>query len=667
MRRRSGIWFISREAVDWVLDRLATRIGITSALMALVTLILLAGLSIRSSVDTVVANSSAYDQAHARLPLVTMSDVQRVQNIAYLAHVEGSMSEEREAEFRAALDMLYVRADFFGTAVVGSVSSPSADAALAGLQELLRIGDEATAAGFPDMDAMTFDLTVVGDDVRGNLAIWNDEVRRFHLRLIDGNVMAFMEQLVFTRIALAVAGVIGVLALLLLRAEVLNRQARQHAERRVEFLAYFDGLTELPNRAAFQERLSKCLESGSEFSLMLLDLDDFKGINDTYGHVAGDAILSFVARAIASTAADQDGFAARLGGDEFALILPSEEHFVLANTAENILDAVRAGLMLRGDFLSVSVSIGVAPRSLVDWVEGDPRDAIVRTADFALYFSKEKGRNRATLYDRGLEQRYRRRRDMQDELPVAIREGSLDIYFQPKVSLTDRAVTGFEALVRWHRKGGIVMPNEFIPLAEESGLIIELDLFILRRAAEIIAGWNKENGVALSVSVNLSALHLMSGKIVREVADALDATHLPPDLLTLEITESIELRDWARVQNTLLELRQLGCRISVEDFGAGFSSLAYLRAMNADELKIDQSLVSEIETSEEARFILDAVMDLAQNLAMSVVVEGIETEEQAAAIRQMGGSQAQGYLFGRPVPAEEALAATRPVELGETG
>jgi EAL domain-containing protein (putative c-di-GMP-specific phosphodiesterase class I) len=240
-------------------------------------------------------------------------------------------------------------------------------------------------------------------------------------------------------------------------------------------------------------------------------------------------------------------------------------------------------------------------------------------------------------------------------LPTAIARGDLLIYFQPKVKLPERSVYGFEALVRWHRSGKVVPPDEFINVAEESGLIVELDRFVLMQGTKLLAEYNRSRNEIYAISVNLSAVHFSTNRIFSWVKEALSASGLSPELLTLEITETVEMRDWRQAQNVILKLRSLGVRIAIDDFGTGYSSLGYLRSTAADELKIDKSLVEEIETSSKARFLMDGVLDMAHNLQLDVVVEGIETTEQEQAVFEMGALQAQGFLYGRAVPAEQAL------------
>ncbi|NND19746.1 MAG: EAL domain-containing protein [Silicimonas sp.] len=320
------------------------------------------------------------------------------------------------------------------------------------------------------------------------------------------------------------------------------------------------------------------------------------------------------------------------------------------------MESMQVPVEFEGESLDVGLSLGIAPSDRV--VESLPLgfESLCRIADFCLYASKTSGRNQYTIFDSELNEQFVARRAILTELSEAMKWGEIEAWFQPKVSLETEAVFGFEALCRWNRGGTLVPPNEFIPVAEASGSIIELDLYMMREACRIVSAWNRSVGTEYSVSVNLSATHFRSGSIVESVARVLRDTGLTPGLLTLEITETVQLVNWDVVRDIFAQLRKLGCRISIDDFGSGYSSLAYLRAMQADELKIDRSLVQEIETSDEARHVLSSVIELAHSLNMRVIVEGVESEDQSDILSSLGCIYGQGFLFGRPMPAKSALA-----------
>ena len=396
---------------------------------------------------------------------------------------------------------------------------------------------------------------------------------------------------------------------------------------------------------------------GRPLALLNVDLDDFKLINDTYGHAAGDAVLCHVGSRLMSFARDLDGFAARLGGDEFALVVPNDEIEFLTALCQEIIDTVAEPYWFEGECFTVGVSIGLATTTQVETTGTTTLDHLSRVTDFALYTSKAGGRRRYTVYDQEIEIKFWQRRALIEELPKAIEGGNLEVHLQPKVTLLDTRVYGFEALVRWRRNGQLVPPGEFINIAEESGLILDIDHFVLCRATKLIAEWNARNGTAFSVSVNLSALHFASPRIGHWVEQALWNAKLPSQLLTLEVTETTEMRDWKQARTVLEDIKSTGCKIAIDDFGTGFSSLAYLRTMNAHELKIDRSLVMELEQSDKARLLLSSVLEIARNLELEVTIEGIENSAQAQIVSDMGALNAQGFLFGRPMPPEEALTA----------
>ncbi|MDE0852260.1 EAL domain-containing protein [Yoonia sp.] len=280
-----------------------------------------------------------------------------------------------------------------------------------------------------------------------------------------------------------------------------------------------------------------------------------------------------------------------------------------------------------------------------------------RVTDFATHASEAGGGSPHAVYDGVLERKIVEHQTLPDELLGALANGHFEIYLQPKVKLPQETVYGFEALIRWNRNGHVITPNEFINVAEQSGFIVKIDEFVLTRATTFVSNWNFQHGTNYSVSVNLSALHFNSRRIVDRVQAALASSKLPPQLLTLEITETIELRDWKQVQSVIADMQKIGCHIAIDDFGSGFSSLAYLHATSADELKIDRSLIEDLATSEKAKSIFSSVLEIASNLDMEVVVEGVENSTQAAIVYELGALQVQGYHFGRPQPAVTSISA----------
>ncbi|MEM7517335.1 MAG: bifunctional diguanylate cyclase/phosphodiesterase, partial [Planctomycetota bacterium] len=390
-------------------------------------------------------------------------------------------------------------------------------------------------------------------------------------------------------------------------------------------------------------------------ALVLLDLDNFKDINDRHGHIVGDKVLQTFADRIRSEAVANNGIAARLGGDEFAIFLKTDNLRFLRLFCDALLELCNQPIRIGNVTIRGGFSGGLATSTQLSISQEVGMEDLMRVADFALYASKAAGRGCYTLYDSDLEAQFNVRRELLRAMPKAIETGEIEVFFQPKVDLVTGLTVSFEALARWRRDGRLLQPAEFITIAEETGMIIGLDEHMLDAAVETIASWNARHGTEYSVSVNLSALHFRSSGSLAFVKETLDRHGLPPRLLTLEITESVQLANWSEVGRAVASLRALGCRIAIDDFGAGFSSLAYLRMISADELKIDRALVREIASSDQAQFILDAVLELAEHLGLDVVVEGVEDREQHLRLREMGCRVGQGYFFCRPIPAEEAL------------
>jgi diguanylate cyclase (GGDEF)-like protein len=492
---------------------------------------------------------------------------------------------------------------------------------------------------------------------------------RFFIRMnrIEASVLERQAQLRTTQgaihgIILTIVLIISLSSLAVQRREAAARSARNRAERKAEFLAYYDPLTDLPNRTQFHAFGEDMLIMRRSVALILLDLDNFKEINDRYGHGMGDAVLREVGLRLKREADENRGMAARLGGDEFAMLLPSDNTAFLNRLCEGLLEVVAAPVDYGGKSVVPAVSIGLATASQMMRGRAPDLEMLTRFADFALYASKQAGRGRFTLYDSELDRCFSERRDMLEELPQAIRSGGLSVYLQPKVDMWTSETYGFEALVRWNRRGEIVLPNKFIEIAEEGGHIKAVDLRMLQDATSQVAAWNDRHGSGFSLSINISALHLLDETDTLKLVKAIGDAPLAPELLTLEITETVQLGDWSRVGAAIATLRTTGCRISIDDFGTGYSSLAYLRAIPADELKIDKSLVAEVEASAESQFILDAVIDLARSLDMTVIVEGIERQSQVRLLCDLGCRLGQGFLFGRPQPSEVALAAATRAE-----
>lgn len=427
--------------------------------------------------------------------------------------------------------------------------------------------------------------------------------------------------------------------------------AIEHAETqdRIERLAYNDTLTGLPNRARFHERVETDLTAGSSINLFFLDIDDFKSINDSFGHQTGDRLLEAAARRL-EAAQPPCAFLARLGSDEFGIVLPAADSDPDGERfADKLLAAFAPPFLLEHGPISAGVSIGIA-RSRCD---GDDQQRLGSRADLALQAAKKAGRHTFRVFEPEMEAFLQARRDLTEDLRHAISGNQFYLVYQPLVSLDTGAPTGFEALLRWrHPRRGMVPPGEFIPLAEETGLIGMLGDWVLTEACREASGWPP----GISVSVNLSPVQLRKPGFALDVIRTLGRFEMPPGKLKLEVTETALLADERMSRETLTTLKQLGIEISLDDFGTGYSSLNHLRLMPLDRIKIDQSFIADLDGDNGAAAIVAAVLSLARDLDLETVAEGIETQTQRDWLRAHGCDGGQGYLFGRP---EDAATARR--------
>lgn len=425
----------------------------------------------------------------------------------------------------------------------------------------------------------------------------------------------------------------------------ITNQRRQQEQ--IAFLARHDSLSKLPNRVLFSETLHQaCLNcETTSIALLCLDLDNFKIVNDTLGHATGDALLVAVAERILGCTREVD-IAARLGGDEFAVIIMTENVEEALNVARRIIERVMRPYYFDGQMVQIGVSIGISMA---------PQDAkspgsLMKNGDLALYRAKAEGRGIVRLYDPAMDERIQARRTLQAALRQAVARDELLLEFQPIITLADRRITGAEALIRWrHPERGLLSPGEFVPLAEESGLISEIGEWVLRHACVAAASWPAN----ITLSVNLSPLQFRDPNLIMTVSDALSAAGLDSARLELEIVESTMLDNNSQTANMLWQLNERGVRIALDDFGTGYSSLSYLRRFPFDKIKIDRSFIRDLGYGKDDSSIVLAIIGLAERMNMIVTAEGVETNDQAELLVSYGCAQAQGYLFYHPLSAAE--------------
>jgi diguanylate cyclase (GGDEF)-like protein/PAS domain S-box-containing protein len=422
---------------------------------------------------------------------------------------------------------------------------------------------------------------------------------------------------------------------------------RKEAAERIAHLAFHDALTGLPNRAVFTDHLArtvaKAAEAGEPVSVLCVDLDGFKAVNDIYGHPAGDELLVAAAQRLRAVVRGHE-LVARLGGDEFAVVQsggPQPDHAGLLS--QRILAALTETFAIGPETVRISGSIGVA---LFPADAASPED-LIKNADMALYRAKGEGRGTARFYEAAMDEALRERRQLDADLRQAIGQDELSVHYQPLADLESGRILGFEALLRWdHPRLGAVGPATFIPLAEESGLILKLGQWVLREACVEAARWTPP----LKLSVNLSPVQFTQGDLAAEVEAVLRESGLDPTRLELEVTEGLLIKDAERAIAILQRLKALGVQISMDDFGTGYSSLSYFRMFPFDKVKIDQSFIRDMIDNPQARAIIRSVIGLGRGLGMPVVAEGVETSEQLDALRAEGCDQVQGYLISRPNP-----------------
>ncbi|SFU50561.1 putative bifunctional diguanylate cyclase/phosphodiesterase [Pseudoduganella namucuonensis] len=450
-------------------------------------------------------------------------------------------------------------------------------------------------------------------------------------------------------IALLVLASLGAL----LVAQLLVRKTRARvaaAERELEYLAHTDPVTTLINRRATYAQLERVLAeraaAGGRAALLLIDLDNFKAVNDAAGHNAGDELLRRVAMELRAVAREGD-VVGRIGGDEFAIVTPVADHAEARALAQRVTEALRQPFQIEGSEVFATASVGACTF---------PDDAatmaqLVSSADTALYHAKKAGRNRLAEFAPEMTLHIQRRLRLERELRRALETGGLEVFYQPQFDCASERMVGAEALLRWrHPEHGFISPAEFIPVAEDSGLIVALGQWVLEQACREAAQWRGLCGLELSVAVNVSVRQLREKDFLDVVIRTLEATGLPAGQLELEVTESVLMEDVQSAVQFMREARAIGVRLSIDDFGTGYSSLAYLQSFPINQLKIDRGFIESLPG--DGTTIVNAVISLARDFQLSVVAEGVENREQLAWLQRAGCTYAQGYLLGKPMPAD---------------
>ncbi|HEY4485853.1 MAG TPA: EAL domain-containing protein [Nitrospiria bacterium] len=433
--------------------------------------------------------------------------------------------------------------------------------------------------------------------------------------------------------------------------EAEMRRAHTEAEKIIQHMAYYDTLTGLPNRNMLYDRLLNTIRINTDadkpFALLLMDLDQFKEINDTLGHHRGDLLLQQVGLRLQAALRPSDTVA-RLGGDEFAVMLPLSGSGDAELVAQKVMTALEPPFMIEGLPVAVEASIGIA----IYPDHGANPDSLMQRADVAMYAAKKTGSG-SIIYDAKHDRHSPRRLALMGELRQAIEQNQLFLHYQPKIDIKTRRVIGVEALARWkHSEHGFIPPDEFIPPAEQTGLIKPLTLWIFNKAQRQCLAWRRE-GRPLTMSVNLSARNLLDPHLPDQLAKLLQTSSGAPEGLELEITESAFMADPGRALESIIRLRTLGIRFSIDDFGIGYSSLAYLKKLPVDSIKIDKSFVINMAGNQNDAVIVRSTIDLAHNLGLKVIAEGVENQDIWDRLSALGCDEAQGYYMARPMPAEE--------------
>ena len=433
--------------------------------------------------------------------------------------------------------------------------------------------------------------------------------------------------------------------------------ARKSAEEQIEYLAHHDPLTDLPNRVLLRDRFlqaqGQAARSANRVAILFLDLDHFKQVNDTLGHATGDRLLQAVAERLRRGVRETDTIS-RQGGDEFVIVLPElADPESAGSIAGKLMEQMHEPVRVNGHRLNVTFSLGIALYP----DDGEDFDTLMKKADTAMYSAKEAGRNTLRFFTAAMNVEAAARLKLQGRLQRALEKEELVLYYQPQFDLASGRILGAEALLRWRDpERGLVPPGEFIPVAEDTGLIGPIGEWVIGEACRELRRWHEAGATDLTMAVNLSPVQFRRSRLVEIAARALQENRLPAECLEFELTESLLIREDAAILETLTALKGLGVKLSIDDFGTGYSSLAYLKRFNVDKLKIDQSFIRELCSNPDDEAIVSAVITMARQLRLRTVAEGVENAEQATMLRRFDCDEVQGFLFGRPMPAADFQA-----------